>query len=132
MDASDLLEELCLELNIPIEEEKEKKDDERGKIKQALKTIEHLRVEHPNKTVAAIIYEEEFKNPNPSFRNHDNYKYMIRREYINDEIKKIIASQEKFGLFDKNFNTSEFTSKLVKTIDDQKESSNDMSLFAPM
>lgn len=131
LDASDLLEELCLELNIPIEEEKEKKDDERGKIKQALKTIEHLRIEHPNKTVATIIYEEEFKNPNPSFRNHDNYKYMIRREYINDEIKKIIVSQEKFGLFDKKFNIDEFTSKLVKTIDDQKESSNDMSLFAP-
>ena len=38
---------------------------------------------------------------NPTFRNHDNYNYMIRREYINEEIKALVLSQERFGLFDK-------------------------------
>lgn len=132
LDSGDLLEELCVALNIPLEEEKNsKKDDEKGKIKSALKKIENLKLEYPNKTVATIIYEEEMKKETPTFRNHDNYRYMIRRENINDEIKKIITSQEKFGLFDKNFKVDEFTSKLIKTIDNQKESSNNMNLFAP-
>lgn len=132
LDSTDLLEELCEELNIPFKEDKKsKKDDEKGKIKAALKNIENLKLEYPNKTVATIIFEEELKQATPTFRNHDNYKYMIRREDINDEIEKIIKSQEKFGLFDKDFNTDNFISKLIQTIDDQKESSNDMNLFAP-
>jgi len=132
LDSTDLLEELCKEKDIPFNEDKKsKKDDEKGKIKAALKNIENLKIEYPNKTVSTIIYEEELKKDTPTFRNHDNYKYMIRREDINDEIKKIIKSQEKFGLFDKYFKTDDFISKLIQTIDDQKESSNDMSLFAP-
>jgi len=131
LDSSDLLEELCENLNIPFaEDKKSKKDDEKGKIKAALKNIENLKCEYPNKTVATIIYEEELKNPTPTFRNHDNYKYMIRREDINDEIKKIIKAQEQFGLFNADFKTDEFISKLIQTIDDQKESSNDMNLLA--
>ena len=54
---------------------------------------------------------------------------MIRREYINEEIKALVLSQEKFGLFDKNFNSNAFIEKLIETIDDQKGSSNDLSLF---
>ena len=60
-----------------------------------MKTIEELRVQKPQKTVAQIIYEEEMQKATPTFRNHDNYNYMIRREYINDEIAKIIKAQEK-------------------------------------
>ncbi|DAB33104.1 MAG TPA: type II CRISPR RNA-guided endonuclease Cas9 [Sulfurospirillum sp. UBA11407] len=130
LDTSDLLEELCVELDISFEEEKAKKDDEKGKIKLALKTIENLKLKYPNKTVATIIYEEEMKKKTPTFRNHDNYRYMIRREDINDEIKKIIFSQVKFGLFEKDFKVNEFTSQVIKTIDDQKESSNNEDLFA--
>ena len=130
LDTSDLLEELCTELDISFEEEKAKKDDEKGKIKSALKTIENLKLKYPNKTVATIIYEEEMKKKTPTFRNHDNYRYMIRREDINDEIKKIISSQVKFGLFEEDFKVNEFTSQVIKTIDDQKESSNNEDLFA--
>jgi len=136
LDTNDLLEELCVELNIPLEEEKSKKDnkgqaeDEKGKIKLALKTIENLKQHYPNKTVATIIYEEEIQKETPVFRNHDNYRYMIRREDINDEIQKIIASQVKFGLFEQDFKSDELSLKLIKTIDDQKESSNSEDLFA--
>ncbi len=130
LDSGDLLEELCIELGIEIENKgKKKDDDEKGKIKNALKTIESLRENNPQKTVAQIIYETEIQKVNPTFRNHDNYNYMIRREYINDEIKKIIDSQEKFGLFTATFDTKEFTKKIINTIDDQKDSTNDMSLF---
>ncbi len=130
LDSNDLLEELCKEKGIELNIKQSKKDDEKGQIKQALKTIEDLKQKYPQKTVAQIIYEKELKEKNPSFRNHDNYKYMIRREYINDEIEKLIKTQEKIGLFSKNFNTDNFVDNLIKTIDDQKESSNDMNLFA--
>jgi len=89
LDTDDLLEELLIELGFEVEEKKEK-DAEKGKIKQALKTVESFRKKYPEKTVARIIYEIEIQKENPTFRNHDNYNYMIRREYINEEIRKIV------------------------------------------
>lgn len=129
LDTDDLLEEFCEKLGLNQEAKKEKIVDEKGKIKQALKTIETLKLQFPHKTIPQIIYEIETQKENPTFRNHDNYNYMIRREYINEEIKTLVLAQEKFGLFDKNFDTKLFIEKLIETIDDQKESSNDLSLF---
>ncbi|MFA6742238.1 MAG: type II CRISPR RNA-guided endonuclease Cas9 [Arcobacteraceae bacterium] len=129
LDTDDLLEEFCEKLGLNQEVKKEKVVDEKGKIKQALKTIETLKLQFPHKTIPQIIYEVEIQKDNPTFRNHDNYNYMIRREYINEEIKALVLSQEKFGLFDKNFNSNAFIEKLIETIDDQKGSSNDLSLF---
>ena len=130
LDTDDLLEEFCEKLGLNQEKKKDNgKDNEKGKIKQALKTIETLKLQFPQKTIPQIIYEVEIQKENPTFRNHDNYNYMIRREYINEEIKALVLSQEKFGLFDKNFDSKAFIEKLIETIDDQKESSNDLSLF---
>ena len=130
LDTDDLLEEFCEKLGLNQEKKKDNgKDNEKGKIKQALKTIETLKLQFPQKTIPQIIYEVEIQKENPTFRNHDNYNYMIRREYINEEIKALVLSQEKFGLFDQNFDSKAFIEKLIETIDDQKESSNDLSLF---
>ena len=129
LDTDDLLEELLIELGFEVEEKKEK-DAEKGKIKQALKTVEAFRKKYPEKTVARIIYEIEIQKENPTFRNHDNYNYMIRREYINEEIRKIIQAQSTFGLFPKGFDTELFINELISTIDDQKDSTNDKSRFS--
>lgn len=128
LDTDDLLEELLLSLEFEVPEKKEK-DVEKGKIKQALKTVEALRKEYPEKTVARIIYEIEIQKSNPTFRNHDNYNYMIRREYIREEIEKIILAQKDFGLFTQDFDEKAFIKELIATIDDQKDSTNDLSLF---
>jgi CRISPR-associated endonuclease Csn1 len=129
LDSDDLLEELCLELKIPLDEKQTKKaDDEKGQIKKALLTIEELR-ENSSKTVAQIIYDLEMTKNNPTFRNHDNYKYMIRREYIDEEIEKIISSQMKFGLFGSGFDSDDFIQKLKKIITWQNPSTNNMDLF---
>jgi len=128
LDSGDLLEELCVDLGIELEQKKEKKDDEKGKIKQALNNIESLRQEYPEKTVAQIIYDVELQKEQPVFRNHDNYNYMIRREHINDEIVTIISKQKEFGNFE-NIDSEAFIADLIAVIDDQKESTNDMSLF---
>ena len=129
LDSDDLLEELCKDLDINIDDKKPKKaDDEKGQIKKALLTIEELR-ENSTKTVAQIIYELELKKDNPTFRNHDNYNYMIRREYIDEEIQKIINSQVKFGLFSDSFDSGTFIQRLKDIITFQNPSTNDMSLF---
>ena len=129
LDSDDLLEELCKDLDINFDEKKSSKaEDEKGKIKKALLTIEELRV-NSNKTVAQIIYELEMKKDNPTFRNHDNYKYMIRREYIEEEIEAIINSQVEFGLFGADFKSLDFIQKLKDIITFQNPSTNDMSLF---
>jgi len=130
LDSDDLLEELSIKLELNIEKKQVKKeDDEKGQIKKALQTIEAMRMEQPDKAVAQIIYEIEIQKQTPTFRNHDNYNYMIRREYINDEIKKIVKSQEKLGLFGRDIAVDDFIEELILTIDDQKDSSNDLSLF---
>ncbi|MDF1884350.1 hypothetical protein JHD49_10395, partial [Sulfurimonas sp. SAG-AH-194-C21] len=128
LDSGNLLEELCEELGIETTVVKVKtEDDEKGKIKSSLQNIEYLRLEFPDKTVAQIIYENEIQKETPTFRNHDNYNYMIRREYINDEIKKIIIMQDRFGFFGRNFDLDAFIVKVITTIDDQKDSTNDLS-----
>ncbi|MCF6339265.1 MAG: type II CRISPR RNA-guided endonuclease Cas9 [Sulfurimonas sp.] len=131
LDSGDLLEELCKKLEIdfkPIKEKDKQKAKEKSEMKSALHIIEILK-EKSDKTVAQIIYETEIKKENPTFRNHDNYNYMIRREYINDEIKKIVLFQKKFGFFSSDFDIENFITELIKTIDDQKDSTNDLSLF---
>ncbi|MCK5294712.1 MAG: type II CRISPR RNA-guided endonuclease Cas9, partial [Arcobacteraceae bacterium] len=129
LDSGDLLEELCKDLDINIDDKKPKKaDDEKGQIKKALLTIEELR-ENSTKTVAQIIYELEVKKDNPTFRNHDNYNYMIRREYIDEEIEQIINSQVKFGLFSDDFNTKYFIERLKEIITLQNPSTNNEDLF---
>jgi CRISPR-associated endonuclease Csn1 len=108
LDTDDLLEEFCEKLGLNQEVKKEKVVDEKGKIKQALKTIETLKLQFPHKTIPQIIYEVEIQKENPTFRNHDNYNYMIRREYINEEIKALVLSQERLGLFSENLDTKIF------------------------
>ena len=129
LDTNELLEELCEELKLDCGLKSSQKDDEKGKIKQALKRVEELK-QNTNKTVAQIIYEIESKKQTPTFRNHDNYNYMIRREHIEDELKKLVESQVKFGLFGNTFDKEKFINDLKEIIVKQKESSNDLNLFA--
>lgn len=130
LDSGDLLEELSHELGMAVEVKRDKKEqEERGKIKQALQRIEQLKREHQDKTVAQLIYEEEMQKSTSTFRNHDNYKYMIRREYIDEEIEKIIQTQKDFGAFEESFDRDEFIARLKEIITYQNESSNDLSLF---
>ena len=129
LDSDDLLEEFCEKLGLNQEVKKVKKDDEKGRIKQALNNMENFKLQFPKKTIAQIIYEIEIQKNNPTFRNHDNYNYMIKREYINEEIKILVLSQNKFQLFNKDFNIKSFIDKLIEIIDDQKEVSNNLFSF---
>ena len=46
---------------------------------------------------------------------------MIKRKYINEEIKMLVLSQNEFHLFNKDFDTKIFIDKLIEIIDDQKK-----------
>lgn len=69
------------------------------KFSDTLAYLDALKCKYKDKTSAQIIWELESASNNPTFRNHNNYRYMIRREDVAKEIDIIIHAQQKFGLF---------------------------------
>lgn len=95
------------EINMP-------KDLER--FSETLAYLDALKCKYKEKTATQIIWELESQKENPTFRNHNNYRYMIRREDIEKEIKLIIEAQQKFNLFDDEEKANEFTKELQDII----------------
>jgi len=126
----DLLYELELELGL-IEkstEEKEAKDEKR-QVYAALNRVEQLKKKYPSETIAQVIQRAVEEGLLSSFRNHDNYEKMIRREDIEDEIATIIQTQYEFGLFDDEEKKDHFIEALHEAITDQTMPENDPALF---
>lgn len=86
------------------------------KFSDTLAYLDALKCKYKEKTVAQIIWEIESTSPTPTFRNHDNYRYMIRREDVSKEIKKIVRSQHAFGLFDPLLDAESFIHSIKKII----------------
>ena len=86
------------------------------KFSETLAYLDALKCKHKEKTTAQIIWELESQKENPTFRNHNNYRYMIRREDVDKEIKLIIYEQQKFNLFKNEQKAQEFISSLQKII----------------
>lgn len=87
---------------------------------ETLAYLDALKCKYKEKTVAQIIWQIESEKKNPNFRNHNNYKYMIRREDVEAEISKIIEAQEKFGFFESNEKAEEFKKLIINEIIPQK------------
>lgn len=100
--------------NCESDEIQEPKDLE--KFSETLAYLDALKCKYKEKTAAQIIWELESQKKNPTFRNHNNYRYMIRREDIEKEIKTIIEAQQKFNLFDNEEKANEFTKMLQEII----------------
>ncbi len=105
-------------------EAQEKIDDcEIGKVEapdvehfsETLAYLDALKCHHKDKTAAQIIFDIEKEKKVPAFRNHDNYRYMIRREDVAKEIDMIINAQETFGFFGGKEETVKFT-EAIKAI----------------
>jgi CRISPR-associated endonuclease Csn1 len=69
------------------------------KFTETLAYLDAMVCKYPDKTAAQVIWELESDRNNPTFRNHGDYRYMIRREYVAKEIDKIVLAQHEFGLF---------------------------------
>lgn len=85
------------------------------KFSDTLAYLDALKCKYNDKTSAQIIWELESTSNNPTFRNHNNYRYMIRREDVAKEIDMIIHAQQKFGLF-ADVSTAEAFISLAKEI----------------
>lgn len=86
------------------------------KFSDTLAYLDALKCKYKEKTVAQIIWEMESTSSNPTFRNHDNYRYMIRRDDIGKEIETIVRKQHTFGFFDSDFDIEVFINSLKKII----------------
>ena len=127
----DLLYELEVELGL-IDDEMNVKDsdDEKRQVYAALKRLEKLKAEYKQETIAQVIHRAVEKGKFRSYRNHDNYEKMIRREDIEDEIETIIAKQCAFSAFDIGSDQCiTFTERIKEIITDQVMPENDPSLF---
>ncbi len=86
------------------------------KFSETLAYLDALKCKYKEKTATQIIWELESQKENPTFRNHNNYRYMVRREDVEKEIKLIIETQQKFNLFDDEEKANEFTKELQDII----------------
>ena len=127
----DLLYELESELGlIEVSEQEKAVDDERRQVYQALERLERLKQEYRTETVAQTIHRAVSEGKLRSYRNHDDYEKMIRREDIEDEIEKIVLEQSKRGSLDLSENeVGEFIDALKECITDQKMPTIDESVF---
>lgn len=82
------------------------------KFSETLAYLDALKCKYKEKTAPQIIWKIESQNENPTFRNHNNYRYMIRREDIGKEISIIIQAQQKFNLFESEEKAEEFIKAL--------------------
>ncbi|QKF77370.1 type II CRISPR RNA-guided endonuclease Cas9 [Arcobacter defluvii] len=83
---------------------------------ETLAYLDALKCKFKEKTVAQIIYDIESQKENPNFRNHNNYKYMIRREDTKDEIEKIVEAQKLFGFFKDEKEAENFKNSIIDEI----------------
>lgn len=83
---------------------------------KTLAYLDSLKCQNKNKSVAQIIYELQSDNKVKTFRNHGNYRFMIRREDIQREIGLITDKQKEFGFFDNAIDIESLKEKIIEII----------------
>lgn len=127
----DLLYELELELGLIQESgENDKKEDERRQVYAALGRLERFKKMYKSETIAQVIHKAVQEGEFRSYRNHDDYEKMIRREEIEEEIEKIVAVQRDLGGLDlSDEKAGELIDALHSCITDQDMPTIDHGLF---
>ncbi len=83
--------------------------------------MDALKCQNKDKTVGQIIFDMETGNETPTYRNHDDYRYMIKREDVAKEIEQVFAKQEEFGFFPKNTSVNTLKEQIKDIILTQEE-----------
>ncbi|AKF24784.1 hypothetical protein YH65_04835 [Sulfurovum lithotrophicum] len=128
----DLLYELELELGLVEEqtEEEDSKTDEKRQVYAALGRLKRLKETYKVDTIAQVIHKAIQEGKFRSYRNHDDYEKMVRREDIEYEIETIIKKQCELGAFAFDGERClQFIEVLHEAITDQIMPENDESLF---
>jgi CRISPR-associated endonuclease Csn1 len=130
ISTEDLIYELELELGLIDEKESEVSKDEKRKVYAALARLEKLKESHDLDTIAQVIHRAVQEGVFRSYRNHDDYEKMIRREDIEHEIETIVKKQCELGALPlKGKKCLDFIEDLHEAITDQVMPENDPSLF---
>ena len=128
----DLLYELELELGL-IEEQAEEEDnnaDEKRQVYAALGRLKRLKETYKADTIAQVIHKAVEEGKFRSYRNHDDYEKMVRREDVEHEIETINKKQCELGALSFNGEKClQFIESLHEAITDQVMPENDESLF---
>ncbi|BBG66273.1 CRISPR-associated protein, Csn1 family [Hydrogenimonas sp.] len=127
----DLIYELEAELDLTGEQSSSANlDDESRKIYGALNKLEKLKKRYPSETIAQVIHRAVQSGELHSYRNHDDYEKMIRREDIEREIESVVLHQYKLGAIDiPEEKISELIGELNSCITKQEMPTIDESLF---
>ena len=127
----DLLYELEMELGLrDTETGGSSKSDERSQVYAALNRLEELKRAYGSETIAQVIHRAVSEGKFRSYRNHDDYEKMIRREDIEEEIEKIVLKQAEFGALPlTNEQIGALIDDLKECITDQEMPTIDDSLF---
>lgn len=128
----DLLYELEIELGLIEQDisEDEAQKDEKRQVYAALNKVENLKNKYQLETIAQVIHRAVHEGKLHSYRNHDDYEKMIRREDIEDEIETIIKKQCELGAIDLSSSRClALIEALHEVITDQVMPENDRSLF---
>ena len=127
----DLLYELQMELGLlVIETEGSFKSDERSQVYAALNRLEELKQAYGSETIAQVIHRAVAEGKFRSYRNHDDYEKMIRREDIEEEIEKVLLKQAEFGALPlTNEQIGALIDDLKEFITDQEMPTIDDALF---
>ncbi len=128
----DLLYELESELGLVEKNicEDEGKKNEKRQVYAALNKVENLKNKYKTETIAQVIHRAVQEKKLRSYRNHDDYEKMIRREDIEHEIETIITKQCELGAIKiKSSQCLELIEALHEAITDQVMPENDLELF---
>lgn len=127
----DLLYELELEYGLIDENlSEEETKDEKRQVYAALQRVKRLQNEYKTETIAQVIHRAVKEGKLRSYRNHDDYEKMIRREDIEEEIETIVKKQcELDGINLVPKQCGEFIEALHEAITDQLMPENDPTLF---
>jgi len=115
----DLIKEIMFKQQLKIDCEGNDDIEVPTEIEDFTKTLAYmdaLQCKHPDKTLAQIIYKLQENKPVKTFRNHDNYRFMIRRENVRKEIEKIIDTQKVLGLFESTIDHEKLKKEIIEII----------------
>ncbi len=126
----DLLYELQMELGLLGTETESSSKSDRSQVYEALGRLEELKRAYGSETIAQVIHRAVAEGKFRSYRNHDDYEKMIRREDIEEEIEKIVLKQAEFGALPlTNEQIGALIDDLKECITDQEMPTIDDSLF---
>ncbi len=119
----DLIKEIKSKSELQADCDKENNVEPPENLDNFTKTLVYLDAlicQNKDKSVAQIIYELQSDKKVKTFRNHDDYRYMVRRRDIQKEIGLLTDKQNELGFFNDSVDIESFKENIINIIIPQK------------